>query len=60
MTSGQLEANSELPGQPIEYRINGGAWQAYHGPVRVSGKVELRTRSFDNRRTSRVVELGGV
>jgi hexosaminidase len=55
-----LEANSELPGQPIEYRVNGGPWQTYQAPVRVNGRVELRTRSYDRRRTSRIVEVGSI
>jgi hexosaminidase len=56
LMSGTLEADSELPGQPIEFRVNGGAWQPYRTPVRVSGVVELRTRSYDGRRTSRIVQ----
>ena len=54
-----LEANSELPNQVIEYRINGGKWQTYRGPARVTGAVQLRTRSYDGRRTSRIVEVSG-
>jgi hexosaminidase len=57
ITGGMLEANSEFPGQPIEYRLSGGAWQVYRAPVRVTGPVELRTRSYDGRRTSRIVEV---
>jgi hexosaminidase len=57
IANGTLEANSELPGQSIEYRLGGGNWQRYQGPVRVSGRVELRTRSYDGRRTSRIVEV---
>jgi hexosaminidase len=52
-----LEANSEFPGQRIEYRLKGGEWLRYSGPVRVGGPVELRTRSYDGSRTSRVVEV---
>jgi hexosaminidase len=54
---GMLEANSEFPDQTIEYRTKGGQWTRYAGAVRVSGPVELRTRSYDGRRTSRVVEV---
>jgi hexosaminidase len=54
-----LEANSEFPGQAIEYRMNGGRWLRYSAPVRVSGPVELRTRAFDGTRTSRVVGVDG-
>jgi hexosaminidase len=57
ITNGTLEANTELPGQAIEYRVSGGSWQPYQGPVRVSRAVQLRTRSFDGRRASRIVEV---
>jgi hexosaminidase len=57
IAGGILEANSEFPGQPIEYRTGSGGWTRYVGPVRVSAPVELRTRSFDGRRTSRIVEV---
>jgi hexosaminidase len=57
ITGGFLEANSEFPGQQIEYRLNGGAWQSYRTPVRVTGPAELRARSYDGRRTSRIVEV---
>jgi hexosaminidase len=59
IVNGLLEVNSEFPGQTIEFRVNGGQWVRYHGPVRAAGLVELRTRSFDGRRSSRVVELMG-
>jgi hexosaminidase len=58
VTNGMLEANSEFPGQPIEYRVRGGAWQPYAAPVAVRGPVELRTRTMDGRRSSRTVEVG--
>ena len=54
---GMLEANSEFPGQAIEYRVNGGQWLRYERPVAVSGRVELRTRSYDGRRSSRIVSV---
>jgi hexosaminidase len=57
ITSGLLEANSELPDQLIEYRLKGGPWVVYRSPVRVRGKVELRTRSYDGLRRSRIVEV---
>jgi hexosaminidase len=53
-----LQANSEFPGQTIEYRT-GRQWLRYNAPVQVSGEVQLRTRSFDGRRTSRIVEVTG-
>lgn len=59
IVNGLLEADSEFPGQPIEYRVNGGQWVRYQGPARVRGKVELRTRSYDGRRTSRIVGVAG-
>ncbi|MBV9527516.1 family 20 glycosylhydrolase, partial [Sphingomonas sp.] len=59
VVGGMLEANSEFPGQTIEYRVNGGGWTRYADAVRVSGTVELRTRSFDGRRTSRIVQVKG-
>jgi hexosaminidase len=55
VVGGMLEANSEFRGQPIEYRATGGAWTRYQQPVRVSGPVELRTRSYDGARASRTV-----
>lgn len=59
LQGGVLEANSEFPGTAIEYRLNGGAWTPYAGPVQVAGKVELRARSADGRRASRTVSVGG-
>ena len=59
IAGGMLQANSEFPGQTIEYRTRGSGWTRYAAPVRVNGKVELRTRSFDGRRTSRIVEVSG-
>jgi hexosaminidase len=59
IVSGMLEANSEFPGQPIEYRVRGGTWKPYAAPVAVRGRVELRTRTMDGRRASRTVEVGG-
>ena len=57
IVNGMLEANSEFPGQTIEYRSGAGEWRRYSTPVRVRSPVQLRTRSFDGRRTSRVVEV---
>lgn len=54
---GRLLANAEFPGTAIEYREGAGPWRPYAGPVGVSGPVELRTRTPDGRRTSRVVRL---
>ena len=57
IVDGMLEANSEFPGQRIEFRPSGSPWAPYRGPVRVSGPVQLRTRTYDGRRTSRIVEV---
>ncbi len=57
IADGMLQANSEFPGQTIEYRTAGSAWTRYTAPVRVTGKVELRTRSYDGRRASRIVAV---
>lgn len=57
ISGGKLEANSEFPGQIIEYSADGGAWTRYSGPIAVSAPVKLRTRSFDGRRASRTVEV---
>lgn len=54
---GTLEANSDQPGAIIEYRERGGTWTRYGGPVAVRGPVELRTRSADARRSSRIVAV---
>lgn len=58
IVGGVLQANTEFPGQRVEYRRKGGeAWAPYSGPVRVSGRVQLRTRSYGGARTSRIVEV---
>lgn len=57
IAAGRLEANAEYPGTAIEYRTPGGAWQRYDGPISVTGPVELRTRSADGKRASRIVEV---
>jgi hexosaminidase len=57
IVEGMLEANSEFPEQTIEFRTNAGTWVRYTGRVRVSGAVQLRTRSYDRRRTSRIVDV---
>ena len=57
VANGKLEANSMFPGTAIEYRIEGGAWTRYAGPVAVSGAAELRSRSADGKRASRTVRV---
>jgi hexosaminidase len=59
IAGGRLEANSELPGMKIEYRVGKGRWRAYSGPVAVSGPVEIRSRTPDGKRASRSVRVGG-
>lgn len=60
IANGKLEANSMFPGTTIEYRIGGGAWTRYAGPVSVSGAADLRSRSADGKRTSRTVRVESV
>ena len=57
IANGTLEANSMFPGTTIEYRVEGGAWTRYAGPVAVSGAVDLRSRSADGKRASRTVRV---
>jgi hexosaminidase len=57
IANGKLEANSMFPGTAIEYRIEGGAWTRYAGPVAVSGAADLRSRSADGKRASRTVRV---
>jgi len=57
IADGRLEANSVFPGTAIEYRLEGGAWTPYTGPVAATGAAELRSRSTDGRRTSRTVRV---
>ncbi len=60
IVGGRLEANSEFPGTPIEYRTGDGAWRRYIGPVTVSGPVQVRTRTPDGRRAGRSITVGGA
>lgn len=57
IANGKLEANSMFPGTAIEYRVEGGAWTRYAGPVAVSGAVDVRSRSADGKRASRTVRV---
>lgn len=57
IVGGKLEANSDFPGTIIEYRERGGGWTRYQGPVSVRGPVELRGRSADDKRSSRIVTV---
>ena len=58
IVNGRLEANSELPGTAIEYRVGAGAWRRYAGPVAAGAPVTLRARTPDGRRASRSVVVG--
>ncbi len=57
IVAGKLEANAELPGTVIEYRIGSGGWTRYAGPVAVSAAVDVRTRSADGKRASRTIRV---
>lgn len=57
IVGGKLEANGGFPGVGIEYRVSGGKWTPYREPVAVSGPVELRSRSADGKRASRIVTV---
>ncbi|MGY3927864.1 beta-N-acetylhexosaminidase [Aeromonas simiae] len=61
VVGGVLEANVDLPGLPIQYSLDGKRWSAYDAAAKpqVSGKVYLRTVSFDGKRVSRVTEVNG-
>ncbi|MBO9559669.1 MAG: carbohydate-binding domain-containing protein [Caulobacter sp.] len=50
---GKLKAKVELPGLPIEYRVEGGAWRPYAPDAPVAGRVEIRARSADGKRAGR-------
>lgn len=50
---GKLHINSSLPGLPLEYRVEGGAWQSYTQPVTVQGQVEIRARNAAGDRAGR-------
>ncbi|WP_286271021.1 family 20 glycosylhydrolase [Thalassotalea hakodatensis] len=53
LIDGKLHINSSLPGLPLEYRVNGGEWQAYDAPVAVSGSVDVRARNAAKDRAGR-------
>ncbi|HKX88580.1 MAG TPA: family 20 glycosylhydrolase [Sphingopyxis sp.] len=57
IAKGKLEANSMFPGTAIEYRVGTGGWTPYAGPVAVNGPAELRSRSADGKRASRMVRV---
>ena len=57
VTGGVLQANAPLAGLKIQYRTAATPWRTYHGPVAVTGPVQLRTLSPDGHRVSRMVGL---
>ena len=60
ISNGVLEANTALPGITLEYSVDEGQhWTVYtmQQPPKVSGKVLVRSRSPDGRRSGRVVSL---
>lgn len=54
---GKLYANTAFPGLAIEYRTRAGEWHAYHQPVEVKTNVEVRSRSNNALRTSRITQV---
>lgn len=54
---GKLHANIIFPGLAIEYRINGGTWNAYTAPVAVEGSVDVRAISPNGERKSRTLTV---
>jgi len=53
--NGLLKANIALPGVPMEYRQNGGAWMAYKENMKVEQPIELRARAANKSRVGRSV-----
>ncbi|MCJ8294223.1 MAG: carbohydate-binding domain-containing protein [Colwellia sp.] len=54
---GKLYANTAFPGLAIEYRTSTGQWHTYQQPVAVQTDVELRSRSHNDLRTSRITQV---
>jgi len=55
--AGKLYANIAFPGLTIEYQVSGGNWLTYQTPIAVSGEVNLRSRSTNGLRTSRITKI---
>jgi hexosaminidase len=55
--SGKLHANVAFPGLTIEYQVNGGNWLIYQKPIAVNGNVNIRSRSTNSLRTSRITQV---
>jgi hexosaminidase len=54
---GMLKANVSFPGLTIEYQFEQHPWQQYSQPVKVNGKIKVRTRSKNGLRTSRITHV---
>ena len=54
---GILYANTAFPGLAIEYRTNKGQWQKFQQPIAVKTPVEVRSRSNNGLRTSRITQV---
>ncbi len=55
---GLLKANVSFPGLAIEYRVDGGPWLTYQGPVKVEGdRVEVRSVAPDGERRGRTLQV---
>lgn len=55
--AGKLFANIAFPGLTIEYQVNDGEWLQYKQAVAVSGNVNVRSRSKNGLRTSRITAV---
>lgn len=54
---GKLYANTAFPGLTIEYRTSTEQWHTYKQPVAVKANVDLRSRSNNALRTSRITQV---
>ncbi|MCL1051252.1 carbohydate-binding domain-containing protein [Shewanella abyssi] len=57
IVEGKLYANLIYPGLLIEYRDNGGKWQAYQAGITVEGEVEVRAIAADGVRKGRTLKV---
>ncbi|MCJ8296508.1 MAG: family 20 glycosylhydrolase, partial [Colwellia sp.] len=55
--AGKLHANIAFPGLTIEYQVSGGNWLTYQKPIAVSGQVNIRSRSTNGLRASRITQV---
>ena len=55
--AGKLHANIAFPGLTIEYQVSGGNWLTYQEPIAVSGQVNIRSRSTNGLRASRITQV---